>query len=203
VKEVATYFPNISPKQQQLFAALEPLYREWNEKINVISRKDIDNFCERHILHSLSIACVTSFESEARVLDVGTGGGFPGIPLAILFPQTKFHLVDSTGKKIRVIEAVRDALGLLNVTTEQARVESLKGRYDFITGRAVTALPEFYEWVRRVWTPSKGIYYIKGGDVSEEISALSKGLNTTVFPLSNFFKEDFFTTKNVVHVCKS
>ncbi|MDR0763953.1 MAG: 16S rRNA (guanine(527)-N(7))-methyltransferase RsmG [Bacteroidales bacterium] len=202
MRSVAEYFPNISPEQKQMFVALESLYREWNEKINVISRKDIENFYKHHVLHSLSIARVISFESGDRVLDVGTGGGFPGIPLAILFPQTKFHLVDSIGKKIRVVEAVRDALGLLNVTAEQARVETLKGRYDFIVSRAVTALPEFYGWVRHIWTSRKGIYYIKGGDISQEINALPKSLNADVFPISNFFNEDFFTTKNIVHIYK-
>jgi 16S rRNA (guanine527-N7)-methyltransferase len=185
-----------------MLAALEPLYREWNEKINVISRKDIENFYEHHLLHSLSIACVASFENEDYVLDVGTGGGFPGIPLAILFPQTKFHLIDSVGKKIHVVEAIRDKLDLKNVTVEQVRAETLKGQYDYIVSRAVTTLPDFYGWVRRIWTPSKGIYYIKGGDVSVEIDSLPKGLCTEVFPISNFFDEEFFTTKNVVHIYK-
>jgi 16S rRNA (guanine527-N7)-methyltransferase len=196
------YFTNITAQQREQFAALEPLYREWNEKINVISRKDIENFYEHHVLHSLSIAHAISFPHSARVLDIGTGGGFPGIPLAILFPQTKFHLVDSIGKKIRVVEAIRDTLGLLNVTAEQTRAETLKGRYDFIVSRAVTTLPEFYQWVRHIWTPNKGIYYIKGGDVSEEIRALPKGLSSAVFPVSDFFSEDFFKTKNVIHIYK-
>jgi 16S rRNA (guanine527-N7)-methyltransferase len=197
------YFPNITAQQREQFAALEALYREWNEKINVISRKDIENFYEHHVLHSLSIACVTTFENNARVLDIGTGGGFPGIPLAILFPQTKFHLIDSIGKKIRVVEAVRNALNLRNVTAEQARAEVLKGQYDYIVSRAVTILPEFYSWVRRIWMPSKGIYYIKGGDISAEINLLPNGLNSNIFPISDFFKEEFFETKNIVRIWKN
>ena len=198
--KITEYFPQISSEQKQQFSELASLYKEWNEKINVISRKDIENFYEHHLLHSLSIARVISFPPDSCVLDVGTGGGFPGIPLAVLFPQTKFHLVDSIGKKIRVVEAVRDSLKLNNVTAEQARAEELKGRYDFIVSRAVTALPEFYSLVRRIWTPYKGIYYIKGGDVRTEINALQKGLHAEVFPISEFFKESFFETKNVVRV---
>jgi 16S rRNA (guanine527-N7)-methyltransferase len=199
-EKVAEYFPQISSKQKQQFSEIASLYKEWNEKINVISRRDIENFYEHHLLHSLSIARVISFSPDTRVLDIGTGGGFPGIPLAILFPQTKFHLVDSIGKKIRVVEAVRDSLGLCNVTAEQVRAEALKGKYDFVVSRAVTTLLEFYSWVRHVWTPCKGIYYIKGGDVQAEINALPKRLRAEVFQISEFFKEDFFETKNVVHI---
>ncbi len=189
----------LSEQQQKQFDALESLYREWNEKINVISRKDIDNFYERHVLHSLSIALFTSFKAGARVLDVGTGGGFPGIPLAILFPQTKFHLIDSIGKKIRVVKEVASALGLHNVTAEQVRAENVIGRYDYIVSRAVTTLPEFYAWVK---DKTNNIFYIKGGDVSSEIAALPKEIKTTIYPISDYFKEEFFETKKVIHIYK-
>jgi 16S rRNA (guanine527-N7)-methyltransferase len=199
-------FFDLSSQQQKQFAALEPLYREWNDKINVISRKDIDNFYERHVLHSLSIALFHSFAAGARVLDVGTGGGFPGIPLAILFPQTKFHLIDSIGKKIRVVNEVASALGLQNVTAEKIRAEQVCGRFDFVVSRAVTTLPEFYGWVK---DKTNNILYIKGGDVSAEIAALPRGLKTEVYSISDFLGKDlrnlnlsFFETKKVVHIYK-
>jgi 16S rRNA (guanine527-N7)-methyltransferase len=201
---VFKYFPDLSDFQILQFMRLEPLYREWNEKINVISRKDIDQLAERHVLHSLGIAKVIHFTSGTNVLDVGTGGGFPGIPLAILYPEVKFHLIDSIGKKIKVAKAVADELGLKNVTAEQARVEELKGSYDFIISRAVTSLPVFYNWVHHLISLNSknkianGILYLKGGDLAEEISALNN--RCQIFSLSDFFIEPFFETKKVVYL---
>jgi 16S rRNA (guanine527-N7)-methyltransferase len=203
-ERIASYFPSLTEKQRQQFAQLESLYAEWNEKINVISRKDIDNLYVNHVLHSLGIARVQAFKPGAHVLDVGTGGGFPGIPLAILYPQTRFHLVDSIGKKIAVVNAVAQALGLQNVRAEQARAETLKGQYDFIVSRAVTRLKEFYGWVhprcatRSVHELHNGILYLKGGDLEEELAELKKPYR--VFELSDFFAEEFFETKKVVYV---
>ncbi|WP_276372998.1 16S rRNA (guanine(527)-N(7))-methyltransferase RsmG [Chryseolinea sp. H1M3-3] len=198
------YFPTLSETQKSQFDKLYGLYKEWNEKINVISRKDIDNLYINHILHSLGIAKVIAFKPGAKVLDVGTGGGFPGIPLAILFPETQFHLVDSIGKKITVVKNVATALGLKNVNAEQIRAEQLKDEYDFIVSRAVTRLKEFYGWVhRKVKKKSNhelynGILYLKGGDLDEELAELKKPYQ--VFELSDFFKEDFFQTKKIVYV---
>jgi 16S rRNA (guanine527-N7)-methyltransferase len=198
------YFANLSATQQAQFQKLDVLYREWNEKINVISRKDIDNLYLNHVLHSLGIAKVMAFKPGATVLDVGTGGGFPGIPLAILFPKTRFHLVDSIGKKITVVNAVAAELGLENVKGEQIRAEQLKDEYDFIVSRAVTRLTEFYGWVYRkvkaksVHPLSNGILYLKGGDLDKELSELKRPY--TVYALSDFFTEDFFETKKFVHV---
>jgi 16S rRNA (guanine527-N7)-methyltransferase len=201
---ISRYFPELSSLQQEQFQKLDALYREWNEKINVISRKDIDNLYLNHVLHSLGIAKVMAFKPGATVLDVGTGGGFPGIPLAILFPHTRFHLVDSIGKKITVVNAIAAELGLENVKGEQIRAEQLKGEYDFIVSRAVTRLKEFYGWVyRKVKAKSvhplpNGILYLKGGNLDEELSELKRPY--TVYALSDFFTEDFFETKKVVHV---
>src|SRR3954464_8776867 len=170
---IEKYF-NLSSQQREQFEKLGPLYAEWNEKINVISRKDVENLYVNHILHSLGIAKVTSFQPGAEVLDVGTGGGFPGIPLAILFPEAKFHLVDSIGKKITVVKEVSAAIGLKNVEAEQIRAEEIKRKYDFIVSRAVTRMKEFYGWVRNkakpksVNTLDNGILYLKGGDLDEE-----------------------------------
>lgn len=181
-----------------------PLYREWNAKINVISRKDVDNLYINHVLHSLGIARFISFQPGADILDVGTGGGFPGIPLAILFPQTRFHLVDSIGKKITVVKEVAHALGLQNVRAEQIRAEQIKGRYDFVVSRAVTRLKEFYRWVHQKAKPTSthsidnGILYLKGGDLDEELAELKKPHQ--VFELNTVFKEPFFETKKVVYV---
>lgn len=183
---------------------LQPLYKEWNDKINVISRKDIDNLYVNHVLHSLAIAKITPFKPGARVLDVGTGGGFPGIPLAILFPETQFHLVDSIGKKITVVKNVASGLGLNNVTAEQIRAEQVKGEYDFIVSRAVTRLKEFYSWVNKkvkedsIHSLYNGILYLKGGDLDEEMAELKKPHQ--IFTLHNYFKEEFFETKKVVYV---
>lgn len=180
------------------------LYSDWNEKINVISRKDIENLYVNHVLHSLGIAKVMSFKPGASVLDVGTGGGFPGIPLAILFPETKFHLVDSIGKKITVVNAVADGLALKNVWGEQIRAEQIKGKYDFIVSRAVTRLKEFYGWIHQkvkdksMHDLDNGILYLKGGDLDEELKELKKPYS--LYNLSDYFKEEFFETKKVVYV---
>lgn len=201
---IFSYFPGLSDVQKDQFAKLMPLYREWNEKINVISRKDIDNLYLSHVLHSLGIAKMTSFNPGADILDVGTGGGFPGIPLAILFPQTRFHLVDSIGKKITVVKNVADGVGLKNVRAEQIRAEQVKGEYDFVVSRAVTRLKEFYGWIhRKVKKESRhtlynGILYLKGGDLQEELAELKKPHQ--LFDLNTVFKEEFFETKKVVYV---
>lgn len=201
---ILSYFPDLTDRQKTQFSKLLPLYREWNAKINVISRKDIDNLYLNHVLHSLGIARVTTFKPGAEILDVGTGGGFPGIPLAILFPETRFHLVDSIGKKITVVKNVAEAIGLKNVTAEQIRAEQLKGQYDFIVSRAVTRLKEFYGWVHRkakkqsVHSLYNGILYLKGGDLDEELADLRKPHQ--LFDLSAFFREEFFETKKIVYV---
>lgn len=198
------YFPGLTENQKAQFNQLYPLYKDWNEKINVISRKDIDNLYVNHVLHSLGIAKVNSFKAGAQVLDVGTGGGFPGIPLAILFPETHFHLVDSIGKKITVVKHVAEGLALKNISAEQIRAEQVKGEYDFIVSRAVTRLKEFYGWINRkikktsVHEMDNGILYLKGGDLDEELAEL-KRLHQ-IFELSNYFKEEFFQTKKVVFV---
>ena len=198
------YFPELTDTQKEQFGKLYELYKEWNEKINVISRKDIDNLYVNHVLHSLGIAKVISFKPGSSILDVGTGGGFPGIPLAILFPESQFHLVDSIGKKILVVQNVAKGVGLTNVNAEQARAEQLKGKYDFIVSRAVTRLKEFYGWVHNKAKPKSmhelynGILYLKGGDLQEELAELKRPYQ--LFELSTFFDEDFFETKKVVYV---
>lgn len=198
------YFPNLTDRQRTQFSKLLPLYTEWNEKINVISRKDIDNLYVNHVLHALGIAKVVAFNPGANILDVGTGGGLPGIPLAILFPESQFHLVDSIGKKITVVRNVAEALGLTNVRAEQIRAEQIKGEYDFIVSRAVTRLKEFYGWVnKKVKKESShsldnGILYLKGGDLEEEMAELKRPYK--IFNLSDYFKEAFFETKKVVYV---
>jgi len=198
------YFNTLTAKQRDQFFKLSPLYRDWNEKINVISRKDIDNIYVNHVLHSLGIAKVMSFNPGAQVMDVGTGGGFPGIPLAILFPETKFHLVDSIGKKITVVKEVTAALELTNVTAEQIRAEQIKDKYDFVVSRAVTRMKEFYGWVHeKIKTNSthaldNGILYLKGGDLDEELNELKRPYS--LYELPNYFKEEFFETKKVVYM---
>ena len=198
------YFPFLSTAQQGQFAKLYSLYADWNEKINVVSRKDIENLYVNHVLHSLGIAKVMSFKPGALVLDVGTGGGFPGIPLAILFPEANFHLVDSIGKKITVVNAVAEGLGLKNVKGEQIRAEQIKNKYDFIVSRAVTRLKEFYGWIHQkvkdksVHDLDNGILYLKGGDLEEELAELKKPYS--LYSLPDYFKEDFFETKKVVYV---
>ena len=201
---ITHYFPNLTEKQQHQFKGLGPLYEDWNEKINVISRKDIDNLYVNHVLHCLGIAKIISFLPGAEILDVGTGGGFPGIPLAILFPQTKFHLVDSIGKKITVVKEVSQALGLLNVTAEQIRAEQLNGKYDFIVSRAVTQMKEFYGWIQnKVKNDShhsldNGVLYLKGGDLEVELNELKKPYS--LYDLPTYFTEPFFETKKVVYL---
>jgi len=204
VDRIVHYFPDISEQQRHQFQELLALYRFWNEQINVISRKDTDNFYERHVLHSLGIAKVYAFKPGMKVLDVGTGGGFPGIPLAILFPETQFVLVDSIGKKIKVVNEVASALGLSNVTSHHARAEQIPEMFDFVVSRAVTAMPVFVEWVRDKIKKGKdeggfpfGILYLKGGDLSDEFKGL-KG-KIVEHPLKNHFEEDFFDTKKVIH----
>jgi 16S rRNA (guanine527-N7)-methyltransferase len=201
---ISKYFPNLTPRQQEQLTLLDPLYREWNARINVVSRKDIDHLYERHVLHSLGIARVIEFTPGTRVVDIGTGGGFPGIPLAILFPQVKFHLIDSIGKKVKVVDEIASSLGLSNVSAQQIRAERLDGKYDFVVSRAVTALPDFVVWVKSLITPvnnndiRNGILYLKGGDFSKELEATS--MKNRVYPLAAYFKEDFFRTKGVVHL---
>ena len=198
------YFPHLSEVQNEQFAQLEKLYVGWNEKINVISRKDIDQLYLRHVLHSLGIAKVIQFEPNTMVLDVGTGGGFPGIPLAIMFPDSQFHLVDSIGKKIAVVQGVIDALALHNATAEHTRAEQVKGDFDFVVSRAVTRLKPFYQWVhskvkRQGFNAiDNGILYLKGGDLDEELKEAKKAHQ--IFDLSAFFEENFFETKKVVFV---
>jgi 16S rRNA (guanine527-N7)-methyltransferase len=198
------YFPDLSPKQREQFSHLFELYKEWNDKINVISRKDIDNLYVNHVLHSLGIAKVATFKPGAQILDVGTGGGFPGIPLAIMFPESNFHVVDSIGKKITVVKNVAEGVGLKNVKAEQIRAEQIKGEYDFIVSRAVTRLKEFYGWIHQkvkkksIHQIDNGILYLKGGDLEEELAEMKKPYQLT--DLSDHFKEEFFLTKKVVYV---
>ena len=202
---ITKYFPDVTVVQNDQFKKLGTLYREWNEKINVISRKDMDNLYSNHVLHSLGIAKVVSFRKSASLLDVGTGGGFPGIPLAILFPEAKFHLVDSIGKKITVVNEIAKVLKLNNVTGEKIRAEEIRGKqYDFVVSRAVTRMKEFYGWVgNRIKRESlheldNGILYLKGGDLEEEMNELKKPYS--LYDLSDYFEEEFFETKKVVYV---
>ena len=198
------HFPDLTEKQKRQIEQLGSLYKEWNDKINVVSRKDIENIYINHVLHSLGIAKVMSFKPGSEVFDVGTGGGFPGIPLAILFPETNFHLVDSIGKKITVVKEVSAALGLKNVRAEQIRAEEVKGQYDFVVSRAVTRMKEFYSWVNNKTKKDSrnsldnGILYLKGGDLNEEMDELKQPYS--IYNLSDYFKEDFFETKRVVYV---
>ena len=206
MEQLLTYFPNLTDEQRAQFAALDGLYRDWNAKINVISRQDIDALYEKHVLHSLGIAKVIQFKPGTEILDVGTGGGFPGIPLAIMFPLVKFHLVDSIGKKIKVVQEVTDALGLKNVRAEQARVEQIKGTYDFVVSRAVTRLQPFMGWVRYKITKRgnndlhNGVLYLKGGDVTEELAEIPE--KHRLYNLSDYFEGEFFETKKVVYIKK-
>ena len=202
-KIVFQYFPNLSEIQIQQINRLEDLYHDWNEKINVVSRKDIDELYLRHVLHSLGIAKIQPFKSGASILDVGTGGGFPGIPLAILFPDARFTLVDAIGKKIKVVQEVVDGLKLTNVKAVHSRVEDLDSQHDFVVSRAVAAMPTFVGWIKgRINKESfhekkNGILYLKGGDLSEELKGYK---NARIFHLSEYFKEDFFETKKVVYL---
>jgi len=200
------YFPNLTDKQLKLYQQAEDLYIDWNAKINLISRKDTDHLLERHILHSLGIAKMIEFKPNTTVLDVGTGGGFPDIPLAIMFPQVRFHLVDSIGKKVRVVYDIADKLELNNVTAQQIRAEELKEDFDFVVSRAVTRLPEFNNWVKKkikkrsINDIPNGIVYLKGGDIKEEIKGTGK--KSRILELKTVFDEEFFETKKVVHLYK-
>jgi len=198
------YFPELSSEQNRQFEALQALYQEWNAAINVISRKDIEHLYERHVLHSMGIARVIKFAPRTQILDVGTGGGFPGIPLAILFPETDFHLVDSVGKKIKVVKAVAEALNLTNVSTAHCRAEELTGKYDFVVSRAVASLPEFTGWIKKniarksINPLHNGILYLKGGDLTQELR--ESGGKYQVYKLDRYFDEPFFETKSLVHL---
>lgn len=200
---ILKYFKDLTDEQIEQFQTLEALYKDWNLKINVVSRKDIDELYLRHVLHSLGIAKVIDFKDGTNILDVGTGGGFPGIPLAILFPECQFHLVDSIAKKIKVVDEVVDGLKLTNVTTIHGRVEDIRGQYDFIVSRAVASMPTFVRWVKdKIAKKSNhelknGILYLKGGDLTEELQDFPKA---TIYDLVNFYSEEFFETKKVVHL---
>ncbi len=203
MEEIIRQFPNLTELQVEQFEKLAPLYEDWNAKINVISRKDIEELYTRHILHSLGIAKVMEFMPGASVLDVGTGGGFPGIPLAILFPETKFYLIDVIAKKIKVVQEVAAALGLENVRAEQMRAENVKEDFDFIVSRAVTNMPDFVKWVKdkvrkkQEHDLKNGILYLKGGDLAEELRDFPKA---TLYNLVDYFADEFFETKRVVHL---
>lgn len=198
------YFPNLTPEQRERFAALDALYRDWNAKINVISRKDIDNLYEHHVLHSLGIAQLINFKPGTRIMDLGTGGGFPGIPLAIMFPEVQFHLVDSIGKKIRVCDEVRTALGLTNVTTEWARAENVKEKFDFVVSRAVMPLADLVKLIRKNISREShnampnGLICLKGGELQNEVMPMKS--HTLETNLSDYFDEEFFKTKKIVYV---
>ncbi|KFF74751.1 16S rRNA methyltransferase [Chryseobacterium sp. P1-3] len=198
------YFPDLTETQLEQFAQLEKLYNEWNEKINVISRKDMESLYEKHILHSLGIAKVMEFAPGTKVLDIGTGGGFPGIPLAILFPESEFTLIDSIGKKINVVNAVAEGVGLKNVTAIHGRAEKLKDKFHFVVSRAVTQMPEFLRWLKGKFEKEQfnqkhnGVLYLKGGDLAEELA----GIKCEIFNLKNYFEEEFFDTKKVVYLSK-
>ncbi len=203
MEQISKYFKGLTDEQLQQFNKLEVLYKHWNSLINVISRKDIDELYLRHVLHSLGIAKVQLFKPNAYILDVGTGGGFPGIPLAIMFPKTKFYLVDSIGKKIKVVQEVTNALGLKNIKAEHGRAEKVKGEFDFIVSRAVTNMDDFVKWTRKKVAKKQhhelknGILYLKGGDLTEELANFPKA---TIYNLSDYYTEDFFESKKVVHI---
>lgn len=203
-KIITKHFETLPEKQQNQFSELEALYEDWNSKINVISRKDMEHFYERHVLHSLGIAKVINFRPGTTVLDIGTGGGFPGLPLAIMFPEVHFHLIDSIGKKIKVVEEVAYALKLTNVAATQIRAEHVTVKYDFVVSRAVTRMKPFYQWVKNSIKPEgfndlpNGILSLKGGDLKAELKEAKK--KYTLYKLSDHFEEEFFETKKVVHI---
>jgi 16S rRNA (guanine527-N7)-methyltransferase len=204
IKLILKYFPDLTQEQIYQFEQLGPLFRSWNDKINLVSRKDIENLYEKHILHSLAIAKVLKFKKGTKVLDVGTGGGFPGIPLAIMYPDTQFTLVDSIGKKIIVVQDIINQLNLDNTIAVNDRVENVQGKFDFITARAVTEMNEFYGWVRHKITPKQinaipnGILYLKGGDLDAELKPFNN--RAEIISISDFFKEEYFETKAVVYI---
>ncbi len=198
------YFPHLSENQKKQFEQLQCLYEHWNAQINVISRKDIELLYERHILHSLGIAKVMQFKENTNIMDVGCGGGFPGIPLAILFPECNFYLVDSIGKKIKVVNEIAVTIGLTNLKAEHKRAEEVKEKFEFIISRAVTEFPTFYRWVQNKVTKKQfnslpnGILYLKGGDLTEELKSFAKRI--VLYDLKDFFEEEFFETKKVVYL---
>lgn len=206
VEQIFEFFPKLSGQQQEKFAALKPLYEEWNAQINVISRKDMDHFYEKHVLHSLAIANYIQFKPGTQVLDIGTGGGFPGIPLAIRFPQVQFMLIDGTGKKIKVVKAVAESLNLTNVEAQHIRAEQLNQSFDFIVSRAVTDLESFMQWThnkvhrKEINTKKNGVLYLKGGEMAEELLALKKQHTVKITNLSTYFPGEFFDTKKLVHL---
>jgi len=201
---ISKYFPDLTKEQAAQFAQLGDLYTDWNSKINVISRKDIENIYLHHVLHSLAIAKVTHFKPGSKLLDVGTGGGFPGIPLAIMFPDCQFHLIDAIGKKISVVNGVAQALGLTNVKGEHTRVEQVKQQYDFVLSRAVTRFDTFWKLCRKNVSKDNfndlhnGILYLKGGDFEEELEGIKN--RTSIYAISDYFSEDFFDTKKIIHL---
>jgi 16S rRNA (guanine527-N7)-methyltransferase len=201
---IKKYFTALTSAQETQFSQLAGLYSDWNSKVNVISRKDIENLYERHVLHSLSIARVISFKPQTNILDVGTGGGFPGIPLAILFPETTFYLIDSVGKKIKVVNEIATSLGLNNVVARQSRFEEWRNAVDFVVSRAVTQIPQFVNWshgkIRKKGFNDlpNGIFYLKGGDFDDELMHVR--MHTRVYHLKNFFEGEFFETKKLVHL---
>lgn len=203
---IEKYFPNLSDVQKSQFAALDALYQDWNSKINVISRKDMDNFYEHHVLHSLGIAKFTDFADGTEILDLGTGGGFPAIPLAIIFPNVSFHAIDGVGKKIKVLNAVAESIGLTNIKGEHLRAEDVKAKYDYVVSRAVMQMPDLMKLARPLLKPVAssalpvGVIALKGGDLTEELKPL--GRNAMSESLTNYFEEDFFSTKSVVYVMK-
>lgn len=203
-EKLLKYFPDLSQQQLDQYELLAKEFLSWNEKINLISRKDTENLFEHHILHSLAIAKVCKFKPQCEVMDIGTGGGFPGLPLAIMFPETKFYLVDSIGKKIKVVQALVEALGLKNVEAEQIRAENVNRQFDFIVSRAVTYLPDFMQWTKgkiskiQYHDLANGVLYLKGGDLTEELSTIKNKIK--IYDIDNYFEEEFFETKKVIHV---
>ena len=200
---ILKYFPNLTEKKIQQFSQLQNLYTDWNAQINVISRKDMDNLYIKHVLHSLAIAKVIDFSDGSKILDVGTGGGFPGIPLAILYPEVDFLLVDSIGKKIKVVNEVANSIGLKNLRAQHTRAEQVVGQFDFVVSRAVTKMKVFQQWVRKRISVKQnntlfnGILYLKGGDLTEELKGIK---NVDLYDIPNFFEEEFFETKKVVYI---
>ena len=206
MQTILKYFPNLTERQQEQYAKLYELYTDWNSKINVISRKDMDNFYEHHVLHSLGIAKFTDFADGTEILDLGTGGGFPAIPLAIIFPNVSFHAIDGVGKKIKVLNAVAESIGLTNIKGEHLRAEDVKTKYDYVVSRAVMQMPDLMKLARPLLKPVAssalpvGVIALKGGDLTEELNPL--GRNAMSESLTNYFEEEFFSTKSVVYVMK-